>query len=117
MEKLEGYLPDGTRCRVRPCIRQQQSACQQGSKNLCSPTLLWYGCKRPELQESPGMDLLFNPETSRICHGYPQGQKKRLRRKTMSNPKIAVVLSGCGHKDGAEIREAVLALTALDKEN
>ncbi len=28
---------------------------------------------------------------------------------------IAVILSGCGHLDGAEIRESVLALTALDK--
>jgi enhancing lycopene biosynthesis protein 2 len=28
-------------------------------------------------------------------------------------PKIAVVLAGCGFKDGSEIREAVLALTAL----
>lgn len=32
-------------------------------------------------------------------------------------PKVAVVLSGCGHKDGAEIREAVLALLALDKQD
>jgi enhancing lycopene biosynthesis protein 2 len=29
--------------------------------------------------------------------------------------KIAVVLSGCGHLDGAEIREAVLTLLALDQ--
>lgn len=29
--------------------------------------------------------------------------------------KVAVVLSGCGHKDGAEIREAVLALLYLDQ--
>lgn len=29
--------------------------------------------------------------------------------------KIGVVLSGCGFKDGAEIREAVLALLALDR--
>ncbi len=29
--------------------------------------------------------------------------------------KVAVVLAGCGYLDGAEIREAVLALTALDK--
>jgi len=29
------------------------------------------------------------------------------------SPKIAVVLAGCGFKDGSEIREAVLALTAL----
>lgn len=28
-------------------------------------------------------------------------------------PKIAVILAGCGFKDGSEIREAVLALTAL----
>jgi len=31
-------------------------------------------------------------------------------------PNIAVVLSGCGYMDGAEIRESVLALTALDRE-
>lgn len=30
------------------------------------------------------------------------------------SPKIAVILSGCGHQDGAEIRESVLALWALD---
>jgi enhancing lycopene biosynthesis protein 2 len=30
--------------------------------------------------------------------------------------KIAVILSGCGHYDGAEIRESVLTLTALDAE-
>ncbi len=30
------------------------------------------------------------------------------------NKKIAVILSGCGFKDGAEIREAVLTLLALD---
>ncbi len=29
--------------------------------------------------------------------------------------KVAVVLSGCGYLDGAEVREAVLALLALDK--
>lgn len=29
--------------------------------------------------------------------------------------KIAVVLSGCGHQDGAEIRESVIALLALDR--
>lgn len=28
---------------------------------------------------------------------------------------VAVILSGCGHQDGAEIREAVLALTALSR--
>lgn len=32
----------------------------------------------------------------------------------MSNTKVAVILSGCGHFDGAEIRESVLALLALD---
>ncbi len=31
--------------------------------------------------------------------------------------KVAVILSGCGHLDGAEIREAVLTLLALDKRN
>ena len=31
-------------------------------------------------------------------------------------PKIAVILAGCGFKDGSEIREAVLALTALSQE-
>lgn len=30
-------------------------------------------------------------------------------------PRIAVLLSGCGHLDGAEIREAVLTLLALDQ--
>ena len=30
-------------------------------------------------------------------------------------PKIAVILSGCGYLDGAEIREAVIALLALDR--
>ncbi len=30
-------------------------------------------------------------------------------------PQIAVLLSGCGHLDGAEIREAVLTLLALDQ--
>lgn len=31
-------------------------------------------------------------------------------------PKIAVLLSGCGHLDGAEVREAVLTLLALDQQ-
>jgi enhancing lycopene biosynthesis protein 2 len=31
------------------------------------------------------------------------------------SPHIAVLLSGCGHLDGAEVREAVLALLALDQ--
>jgi enhancing lycopene biosynthesis protein 2 len=30
-------------------------------------------------------------------------------------PRVAVLLSGCGHLDGAEIREAVLALLVLDQ--
>lgn len=30
-------------------------------------------------------------------------------------PKVAVLLAGCGHMDGAEIRESVLALLALDQ--
>ena len=30
-------------------------------------------------------------------------------------PKVGVVLSGCGHQDGAEIHESVLTLLALDK--
>ena len=30
-------------------------------------------------------------------------------------PKVAVLLAGCGHADGAEIREAVLTLLALDQ--
>jgi enhancing lycopene biosynthesis protein 2 len=30
-------------------------------------------------------------------------------------PKVAVMLAGCGHLDGAEVREAVLALLALDQ--
>lgn len=32
-----------------------------------------------------------------------------------SSKKIAVLLSGCGHLDGAEVREAVLTLLALDQ--
>ena len=32
------------------------------------------------------------------------------------SPKIAVLLSGCGHLDGAEVREAVLTLLALDQQ-
>lgn len=32
-----------------------------------------------------------------------------------ARPRIAVLLAGCGHLDGAEIREAVLALLALDQ--
>jgi enhancing lycopene biosynthesis protein 2 len=31
------------------------------------------------------------------------------------SPKVAVMLAGCGHLDGAEIREAVLTLLALDQ--
>lgn len=31
------------------------------------------------------------------------------------SPKIAVVLSGCGHLDGAEIRESIFTLLALDQ--
>lgn len=31
--------------------------------------------------------------------------------------KVAVVLAGCGHQDGAEIREAVITLLELDKNN
>jgi enhancing lycopene biosynthesis protein 2 len=30
------------------------------------------------------------------------------------SPKVAVLLAGCGHLDGAEVREAVLTLLALD---
>lgn len=30
-------------------------------------------------------------------------------------PKVAVLLAGCGHLDGAEVREAVLVLLALDQ--
>ena len=34
----------------------------------------------------------------------------------MSKPvKVAVLLAGCGHLDGAEVREAVLTLLALDQ--
>ena len=32
------------------------------------------------------------------------------------HPRIAVLLSGCGHLDGAEVREAVLTLLALDQQ-
>ncbi len=31
-------------------------------------------------------------------------------------PKVAVLLAGCGHMDGAEVREAVLTLLALDQQ-
>lgn len=31
-------------------------------------------------------------------------------------PKVAVLLAGCGHLDGAEVREAVLTLLALDQQ-
>lgn len=31
--------------------------------------------------------------------------------------KVAVILSGCGYLDGAEIRESVLSLLSLDKLN
>lgn len=31
------------------------------------------------------------------------------------SPRVAVLLAGCGHVDGAEVREAVLALLALDQ--
>ncbi len=34
----------------------------------------------------------------------------------MSNKKVAVILSGCGFYDGAEIHESVLALLALDRQ-
>ncbi len=33
-----------------------------------------------------------------------------------SSPKVAVLLSGCGYLDGAEVRESVLALLALDQQ-
>ena len=33
----------------------------------------------------------------------------------VKTPKVAVLLAGCGHLDGAEVREAVLALLALDQ--
>ncbi len=33
----------------------------------------------------------------------------------MSAPRVAVVLAGCGHRDGAEVREAVFTLLALDQ--
>lgn len=33
-----------------------------------------------------------------------------------NSPKIAVLLSGCGHMDGTEVREAVLILLALDQQ-
>ena len=33
----------------------------------------------------------------------------------MANKKVAVVLAGCGHLDGSEIREAVISLLALDR--
>ncbi len=33
-----------------------------------------------------------------------------------TSPRVAVLLAGCGHLDGAEVREAVLALLALDQQ-
>jgi len=33
-----------------------------------------------------------------------------------SSPKVAVLLSGCGYLDGAEVRESVLTLLALDQQ-
>jgi enhancing lycopene biosynthesis protein 2 len=33
----------------------------------------------------------------------------------MKNKEVAVILSGCGHMDGAEIRESVIVLLELDK--
>lgn len=38
-----------------------------------------------------------------------------MKRRTRVPKKVAVVLSGCGHLDGGEIRESVLALLHLDK--
>ncbi len=35
---------------------------------------------------------------------------------SMKEPRILVLLAGCGAKDGAEIREAVLTLLAIDRE-
>lgn len=35
---------------------------------------------------------------------------------TQKTPKVAVLLAGCGHMDGAEVREAVLTLLALDQQ-
>src|SRR5262245_51816147 len=35
----------------------------------------------------------------------------------MDMPKVAVILAGSGHQDGAEIREAVLTLLSLDREH
>jgi len=32
-----------------------------------------------------------------------------------TTPKVAVLLAGCGHADGAEVREAVMTLLALDQ--
>ena len=32
------------------------------------------------------------------------------------SPKVAVLLAGCGHLDGAEVREAELTLLALDQQ-
>ena len=31
-------------------------------------------------------------------------------------PRVAVLLAGCGHLDGAEVREAVFTLLALDQQ-
>lgn len=33
-----------------------------------------------------------------------------------ASPKVAVLLAGCGHMDGAEVREAVFTLLALDQQ-
>lgn len=41
----------------------------------------------------------------------------RIRRKGIKMKKVAVVLSGCGVYDGAEIHESVITLLALDQRN
>jgi len=41
--------------------------------------------------------------------------KEKAMSSAPESPQIAVLLSGCGHLDGAEVREAVLTLLALDQ--
>jgi enhancing lycopene biosynthesis protein 2 len=50
-----------------------------------------------------------------LHHGKSLHRSKKLGGIMQKNKKVAVVLSGCGFKDGAEIHESVLTMLALDK--
>lgn len=47
--------------------------------------------------------------------GKPQGRVQQSMAENRSKTKVAVVLSGCGYLDGAEVQEAVLTLYFLDR--